>query len=779
MDDDKAEKTVKIRAGPAAKKKNQSDGWEAEAESIVDDNPEQEETRNEDVDDDEATDTVDSEPEPESDNEDAIKGFEVSKESKKSKKLKKSKKPKVTIETPKAKEEADDEPTTATLTVGVARDEKDEEDEQDRENEGSEKGRDLDEPGDRDEDDENGLKRKAAGLGFLLDEKRREADSAPDDSEAVDDDKVGEDDGSESRSALLPAFMLNDEGFLDRRVIGAAVTVLLLLAASLLIYFVINQPRELTVPGERLGDEVTYKVNGNAYFKLYQGEINIPMLDGAIDESDMDFKGTLTLGTNSSREDITGGFHRSHETFSRRIIQDLEITGRSSRNDRTPTSWPPTNERSTQYSFIDTTSLLTIKLLSMHNLSYDMFHEELDWIMGKGIVYVQYASFSVFIPNPAMYNGPTLKEGDSGTYVPEDVESDAMIWSVSEGDEMLGHETLRVDIEPSTLPEGVSASKVSLWLSEASAYPLRINIRLDADMSLPIVGKLAEGNLRYKAEATDIKTGDEPVPSGTAKQPASDQKHKLAQEHDQFQPWSLDGAPRMGILPDSTGLDPTFDLQEAIDILKADNESVRDYLESKSNHYVIEAGFDVDGDTKEWNFTLGYQRDNSNKDIKAYSSRVDKVGNGTPEVVNTTRFDRNNPLLDNTTILELLTLGGAELVFEHNEHVANWALFDNGAGPGFDYSRELFYLRENPATPVANIGSLGSSLDNINYMSLINNYLDGKMDLDELYAELAEGQGGYGYVLARNDDTGYYTAVVDAESGALLGVGIVKQSDYT
>jgi len=148
-------------------------------------------------------------------------------------------------------------------------------------------------------------------------------------------------------------------------------------------------------------------------------------------------------------------------------------------------------------------------------------------------------------------------------------------------------------------------------------------------------------------------------------------------------------------------------------------------------------------------------------------------------VVNTTRFDRNNPLLDNTTILELLTLGGAELVFEHNEHVANWALFDNGAGPGFDYSRELFYLRENPATPVANIGSLGSSLDNINYMSLINNYLDGKMDLDELYAELAEGQGGYGYVLARNDDTGYYTAVVDAESGALLGVGIVKQSDYT
>lgn len=654
--------------------------------------------------------------------------------------------PRISIEPLEDSEIEADEPATATLYVGASIIEEDDEEEPD------------DEEGDEEDvkDDAKPSRQDAGSVG---------KSASP----------IEEDD--EKKRRPLPAFLMDEHGLLDKRVIGALVMVLILVVAAGLIYIVLHKPEELTIPYEQLGDQVTYRVNGNAYFKLHQGEISIPMLEGSsIDESDIDFDGTLTLGTNSSFENVVDGFYNEHTTFARRIVQDLDIDGESRRDDRAPIAWPPTYERSLQYSYIDTTSLLTIKLISEHNLSYDLAKANLDWLMAKGVVYVQYSSFSVFIPNPDLYNGPVMKEGDCGTYVPDEVNSDALRWCIKEGEEILGYPTLRIEIEPANLPDGISTSRISLWLSETSAYPLKIDLTVEADLSLPIVGPLVVGNLRYTAKATDIKHGSGDVPSGPSQLPSVDHKHKLAQQQGQLMPWSKDGAPQLGVLPEYSGLDPTFDVQAAVDAINGSNANVTDYLESKPDHYILDGSYRIEGGRQEWDFTIGYHRTNNNNDIQAYYSTVTKNGTGTIAIDNLTKNSTNNPILDRNDITTLLTLGGAELVLASDGHVAGWAMIGSGDDAAFDYSKETLYLRENPATPVANLGSIGSAFNTVNLYDLGSSYLDGDMDLNDILGELSEGQGGYGYVLTREKNNGLYTAVIDAESGGLLGVGILKQS---
>jgi len=720
-------------------------GWEAEAESIVENGDVKDEgdvVKEEEVPEEEEDDSDDEmEEEPEDDEEKEGGHDEVEEENDPSG-------PRIAIGSPEDDDYEDDGPAAATLVVGASSvDEDDELDESDE-----------DDPSDEDEDDE---------------------DPAPleeDGSEEVPAPKMDHEEDERRKRRPLPAIFVDEHGLLDKRVIGALVIVMVLIVASIFIYIVVNKPGELTIPYEQLGDRVTYKVNGNAYFKLHQGEISIPMIQGSsIDESDIDFTGTLTLGTNSSFETIKDGFQNDHTTFARRIVQDLDIDGESRRDGRAPIAWPPTYEKSIQYSYIDTTSLLTIKLISEHNLSYDLAKEDLDWLAAKGVMYVQYSSFSLFIPDPAMYNGPDMKEGECGTYIPDEVNSDALRWCIKEGEDILGHQTLKIEIEPATLPDELTVSKISLWLSEASAYPLKISIRMEAELSWPIIGQVAEGTLRYTAIASDIKHGSGDVPSGTPKSP-SEQKHRLAQQQGQFMPWSKDGAPQLGVTPEYSGLDPDFDIQEAVDVINGSDANVTDYLESKPNHYVLDASYGRDGGVQEWNFTMGYHRTNNNNDIKAYFATVTKNGTGEVVVENLAKNDTGNPILDRADIPTLLTLGGVELVLASDDHVARWALIGSGDDAAFDYSKETLYLRENPATPVANLGSLSSSFNSLNLFDLANSYIDGDMDLNDILGELSEGQGGYGYVLTRDMNNGFYTAVVDAESGGLLGVGILKQS---
>lgn len=750
--------TISAKAAKAAKEDNRSrtaapednGGWEAEAESIVDEeegneaeplDPERE-AESEGATEDEDIQEGQAETEVEEDEPDEAEGGDDDPG------------PHIYIAPIDEEEDGDDEPAAATLVVGAARAYEDDDDDE------------IADEGSSDDDEA--------------------ADEELEDAEAVDED-VGSQESGASPSAEeeikrqrrpYPAFLIDEHGLPDKRIIGAIAMVLVLIVAAGLIYIVLNKPGELTVPYEQLGDRVTYQVNGNAYFKLHQGDISIPMLEGSsIDESNIDFSGTLTLGTNASFETIKDGFYNDHTTFARRMVQDLDIDGESRRDDRAFIPWPPTYERSVQYSYVDSTSLLTIKLISEHNLSYDLAKENLDWVMAKGVVYVQYSSFSVFIPNPVMYNGPEMKEGECGTYVPDEINSEALRWCIKEGEDILGNPTLRIDIEPATLPDGITVSKISLWLSEISAYPLKIALNVDAALTFPLVGQLADGKFRYTAVATDIKHGSGDVPSGTPKLPAVDQKHKLAQQQGQFMAWSKNGAPQLGVPPEYSGLDPDFDIQEAVNVINGSDANVTDYLDNKPGHYVLDASYGIEGGKQAWDFTIGYHKTINNNDINAYLATVTKNGTGNVVVEQLTKNETSNPNLDRTSITDLLTLGGAELVLASDDHVAGWAMIGSGDEAAFDYSKETLYLKENPATPVANLGSLGSSFSTLNLVGLANSFVDGDMDLNDIIGELSEGQGGYGYVLTREKNNGIFTAVVDAGSGGLLGIGIVKQSE--
>ena len=575
---------------------------------------------------------------------------------------------------------------------------------------------------------------EAAETDVPTDKPGGEVGGAGDDS---DDDTALE---ASTLPGWVPDFMIRD-GDLDLKVVGTLGVVALLILASMAWLIWDDAPAEIAVPVEHFDDAIVYRMGGS--IDIVSPEYGLPINQMGIVINE--FHVTALEGyLNASTSDLTArqvddGYGNFHTVFQRQLsLETTRLEGWYKEEGKNSDEFDDGLLIANRTSHVDRETLETIRSDSESNVSYTSTSVDA-WSWQQLTDWVPRISENGDLPHGELYVGRTLVEGTEGT-TPDGMLS----WDVHAGEKILGHDTLRLRVHTSDsrdylFAHGSFGYRLDLWLSEASAYPLKFqlvstgNVKLSNEL-------LYDQDIRFSGTVLDLTEGHSPVPAPNGETTTG--PHVAAEG--ELLPWD-NGAPAFG--NGSSSLDRNFSLQVAVNDPGL-QPGFGTYRAKHPDAFAVAANY-TEADGREWNFTYAYQSETKDT-VKAYRCRVNEsLINASGEEI-----EVSNPTLSMDEMPLLLSVTGAEQVLTTTPEVEAWT------GAQVDHGRVKLHLRhniQNPATAI-DFSKIWSEL-------LFDLLEDGEIDP---YRYASVDSSGYGYMLTQVEPHSGYSAAVDAGDGLML-----------
>jgi len=566
-------------------------------------------------------------------------------------------------------------------------------------------------------------------------------DSAGEGASGVGEDS--DDDTALDASTLpdwVPDFMIRD-GDLDLKVVGVLGVVALLILASMAWIIWDDAPAEITVPGERFGDAIVYRMGGSMDVVSPEYGVPINQMGIVINEFHMTkLEGYLNASTSDlTARQVVDGYGNPHAVFQRQLsLETTRLEGQYKEEGQNSDEFDDGLLIANRTSHVDRETLETIRSDSESNISYTSTSVDA-WSWQQLTDWVPRISQNGDLPHGELYVGRTLVEDTRGTTT-----DGTLKWDVHAGEKILGHDTLRLRVHAADnrdilFAHGSFSYRLDLWLSEASAYPLKFQLVSTGNVKLSNE-PLYDQDIRFSGTIIDLTEGYSPVPAPNGE--TTDGPHVNADG--EILPWD-NGAPAFG--NGSSSLDRNFSLQVAVN-----NPGLQpgfgSYRAKHPNAFAVAANY-TEADGREWNFTYAYQSETKDT-VKAYRCRVNEsLTNASGEEI-----EVGNPTLSMDDMPLLLSVTGAEQVLTTTPEVEAWT------GTQVDHGRVRLHLRQNIQNPATAI-----DFSKIRSEVLFDLLDDGQIDP---YRYASTDSSGYGYLLTQVEPHSGYSTAVDAGDGLVL-----------
>jgi hypothetical protein len=482
------------------------------------------------------------------------------------------------------------------------------------------------------------------------------------------------------------------------------------------------------VPEEKIGDSITYDVNGS---------VDVSNNDGLFTESSG--FGTVTIKRISITYDgymdssIDGtkfqedGFGESHQALERYNYQDLELEGTVSGSiDLTGTGTPtpfeyPIKDGSLvveDRAFIDLNTYKTI-LSNTHSILSISAGEDLgvfseDTLRTYSNLRVEPAVLKVEDLSPDR----TFTTGQKQTKIIGEI---AYTWEVEGATNLQGYPALgiNIDIDERT-KNNLGMVDFDMWMYIANdiSFPIKTYIyaRFDDD------GTSTEIIYNSEIQEDGFSPGNGDIPYGTCPQSTPDGHFHRRNPSFEFVTWdSTDYVPDIG--GNSTDFD--FTPQMAIIDAQTSSSNFQTYLSSNSGEYVIDGYYNETQTNPLWNLTFGEIGDDT-----GYFVVIDNTGT----IVDEDSIEISDLRNSTDDFNSVLSYSGGQLVFREDDLTNTEAFEPNGVKYYEDYR-------------------YGSEA-NIIYPTL------------SLTVSLAIERAEYGYYVI--DEDGTFSAAVDAINGQMM-----------
>ena len=590
--------------------------------------------------------------------------------------------------------------------------------------------------------------------------------------EEIDLEKKEVPDAEEIDEVLLKS----EDDEINIKVIAAVATAFILLSTGALFILLNEEKIEITVPFEKYEDHAKYDVYGQINF---ESSIDIPLPvafinnDVVINELDITFEGELNAGIKSPSKQTIDGYGNKRNVFQKYLDQEIDVDGSITEDGENPAKLNNAKVSSSQYQYVDTTSLEVVRSEIESNASYSDTLTGKRWYLQNATDWIPRDSKAGLLPHGDSYIGMTLKEGDKGT-----VNEGGMSfnWKVENGVKINGEQTVLLRIYTAYISDNLFGYEYqyqysfNFYMSEVSSLPLKFELNINSDAKSS-VGKLYSVTIKYEGSASEFTEGYEEIPKTGYKSSSSNSKGE-------FGSW-IEGAPEAGngTVEYKCAIPSDFNLQTGIKKGREEIANFNSYLENqiakdkqqKSTYdekaFVVEANYTKKGEGK-WNFTIGH-RSEEDRTVNGWVMEYNKTGiTGDSEKI-------NNPIMSMEDIPSPLTLCSAEEVMTNFDEIAAWAV--SGPEQLVNYSKVKLVLGQNlvskqsltSPTSVINFGGL-------NIISILSDLSQGNLNPDDYSDDIdVEAAGSYAYFIDRKgtDSLGnkhQELAGVDAKDGLVL-----------
>ncbi|UCF07279.1 MAG: PKD domain-containing protein [Thermoplasmata archaeon] len=503
----------------------------------------------------------------------------------------------------------------------------------------------------------------------------------------------------------------------------------------------------VTIPAEKVGDEITYDVEGYVDLENSEGLYSAETGQGTviIKRIHMDYTGFMET---SSRSIVTqeDGFGDSHETLEKYNNLELDLSGDIYARIELKGGGTIDNQKISMSGDLTVTDSTYLDLDTNKSIFSDVV-SDLMVTAGADLgvnSHDELRSYSNLREEPAVFRvedlsaDRTFSVGDQQTKIMGDV---AYTWRVLSAGNVKGYPALEINVsvDDTTMTENnIEVLYISLWIANGIPFPVKTHIFVEIEDEGTTLIVLYDNVIRENS----FERGTTDIPYGTCDADTPDGHFRFRDDSRyEFVNWSADD-----YIPDIGNGSSSFEVtpQEAIDHAYIESGDFADYLQTHSGAYVTNGYYNESGDSNnpKWNLTFGRPGDDTGHYI------VVEESGGVLSVIEDDSVSLSELSFETEDFDPVLSFSGSEAVFRNDQDV-NGAAFD-----GFE--EVAFY----------DGWTYGTQADMI-YPSI------------SLTISLNIERTGYAYYLQFQNDEGSFMAGVDAISGQLMYVWDHKGDDLS